>query len=88
MYAVLLGITLIFRGHLGTGYSTLLNYKDQYLQIVFIEGIIYLTCRWTVEGLNQFSTTSVTHDLSVQIGSNSNFEFFIGSRLVGSFSVQ
>ena len=29
--------------------------------------ITYLTNRWTIEGLNQFSTTSAAHDLAIQI---------------------
>ncbi|CAF2561348.1 unnamed protein product [Rotaria sp. Silwood2] len=61
------GITLIFPDHRGTGLSTLLNCDDQFSQTVTLNCISYLTNRWTVEGLNQFSITSAAHDLSIQI---------------------
>ncbi|CAF4778633.1 unnamed protein product [Rotaria sp. Silwood1] len=61
------GITLIFPDHRGTGLSTLLNCDDQFSQTVTLNCISYLTNRWTIEGLNQFSITSAVHDLSIQI---------------------
>ncbi|CAF3993881.1 unnamed protein product, partial [Rotaria sordida] len=61
------GITLIAPDHRGTGFSSPLGCDDHNSQIVTMDCITYLTNRWTIEGLNQFSTTSAAHDLSIQI---------------------
>jgi pimeloyl-ACP methyl ester carboxylesterase len=61
------GITIIFPDHRGTGFSSPLGCDNQNSQIVTMDCITYLTNRWTVEGLNQFSTTSAAHDLAIQI---------------------
>jgi pimeloyl-ACP methyl ester carboxylesterase len=61
------GIALIFPDHRGTGFSTPLSCDNQTSQIVTMDCITYLTNRWTIDGLNQFSTTSAAHDLSIQI---------------------
>ncbi len=61
------GITLIFPDHRGTGFSSPLGCDNQNSQNVITDCITYLANHWTVGGLNQFSTTSAAHDLSIQI---------------------
>jgi pimeloyl-ACP methyl ester carboxylesterase len=61
------GITIIAPDHRGTGFSSELGCDDQNSQIITLDCITYLTNRWTVEGLNQFSTTSAARDVAIQI---------------------
>ncbi|CAF4471095.1 unnamed protein product [Rotaria sp. Silwood2] len=61
------GITIIFPDHRGAGFSNPLGCDNQNSQIIIMNYIEYLRDRWTVEELNQFSTTSATHDLAIQI---------------------
>ncbi|CAF3352085.1 unnamed protein product [Rotaria sp. Silwood2] len=61
------GITLILPDHRGTGLSTVLGCDDNHSQTITTDCITYLTSKWTIEGLNQFTITAAAHDLSVQI---------------------
>lgn len=61
------GLTIIVPDHRGTGFSTPLGCDDQNSQDVTMDCITYLTNRWTINGLQQFSTTSAAHDLAIQI---------------------
>lgn len=63
------GIILIIPDHRGTGLSSPLSCDDTGSQNVTVDCISYLTTKWSVEGLNQFSTTAAAHDLAVQIQS-------------------
>ncbi|CAF0933702.1 unnamed protein product [Adineta steineri] len=63
------GITIILPDHRGTGLSTLLSCDDNGSQNVTASCITYLTSKFGVTGLNQFSITSAAHDLSIQIQS-------------------
>jgi hypothetical protein len=47
--------------------SSPLGCDDQNSQNITTNCITYLTNRWTVQGLNQFSTTSAAVDLAIQI---------------------
>lgn len=69
LFPAMFGITLILPDHRGTGLSTVLGCDDDDSQNVTADCIAYLTSRWEVEGLNQFSITAAAHDLSVQIQS-------------------
>ncbi|CAF4893843.1 unnamed protein product [Rotaria sp. Silwood1] len=61
------GITIILPDHRGIGLSTSLSCDDYGSQNITIDCISYLTSKWGIEGLNQFSITAAAHDLSVQI---------------------
>ena len=61
------GITIIAPDHRGTGYSTPLGCDDNLSQNVTKDCLTYLRERWTIEGLNQFTTTAASHDLAIQI---------------------
>lgn len=61
------GVTLIAPDHRGTGFSTPLGCDNQNSQTITADCITYLKNRWTIEGLNQFTTTSAAHDLAIQI---------------------
>ncbi|CAF5138877.1 unnamed protein product, partial [Rotaria sp. Silwood1] len=61
------GITIILPDHRGIGLSTSLSCDDYGSQNITIDCISYLTSKWGIEGLNQFSVTAAAHDLSVQI---------------------
>ncbi|CAF4023155.1 unnamed protein product [Adineta steineri] len=63
------GATIILPDHRGTGLSNLLSCNDNGSQIINVDCIKYLTTKYGVKGLNQFSVTSAAHDLSVQIQS-------------------
>jgi pimeloyl-ACP methyl ester carboxylesterase len=63
------GITIILPDHRGTGLSTVLGCDDKNAQNITADCIAYLTSKWGVEGLNQFSITAAAHDLSVQVQS-------------------
>ncbi len=63
------GIIIIVPDHRGTGFSTEFTCDDQNSQNITTDCITYLTNRWTVQGLNQFSTTSAANDLAIQIQS-------------------
>jgi pimeloyl-ACP methyl ester carboxylesterase len=64
-----LGITIILPDHRGTGLSTVLGCDDNNAQNITADCIAYLTSKWGVQGLNQFSITAAAHDLSVQVQS-------------------
>ncbi|CAF2732288.1 unnamed protein product [Rotaria sp. Silwood2] len=61
------GITIILPDHRGIGLSTSLSCDNYGSQNIDVNCISYLTSKWSIEGLNQFSITSAAHDLSVQI---------------------
>ncbi|CAF3857104.1 unnamed protein product, partial [Rotaria sp. Silwood1] len=61
------GITIILSDHRGVGLSTPLTCDDHGSQNLTIDCISYLTSKWSIEGLNQFSITAAAHDLAVQI---------------------
>ena len=61
------GITIVLPDHRGVGLSTPLTCDDQGSQNLTVDCISYLTAKWSIEGLNQFSITAAAHDLSVQI---------------------
>ncbi|CAF2498050.1 unnamed protein product [Rotaria sp. Silwood2] len=63
------GLTLIFPDHRGTGLSTVLGCDDSDSQTITTDCITYLTSKWGIDGLSQFSITAAVHDLSVQIQS-------------------
>ncbi|CAF1421942.1 unnamed protein product [Adineta ricciae] len=63
------GITVILPDHRGVGLSTPLTCDDHGSQNLTIDCISYLTSKWSIDGLNQFSITSAAQDLSVQIHS-------------------
>lgn len=63
------GITLVLPDHRGIGLSTILGCDDNNSQILTAQCIDYLTSRWGVDGLNQFSITAAAHDLAVQVQS-------------------
>ncbi|CAF2771457.1 unnamed protein product [Rotaria sp. Silwood2] len=61
------GITIILPDHRGIGLSTSISCDDYGSQNITVDCISYLTSKWGIEGLNQFSITAAAHDLSVQI---------------------
>jgi pimeloyl-ACP methyl ester carboxylesterase len=61
------GLTIIGPDHRGTGLSSPLGCDNQNSQNITTDCITYLTNRWTVQGLNQFSTTAAATDLAIQI---------------------
>ncbi|CAF2951603.1 unnamed protein product [Rotaria sp. Silwood2] len=61
------GITIILPDHRGVGLSTPLSCDEYGSQNITADCISYLTSKWDIEGLNQFSITAAAHDLSVQI---------------------
>ncbi|CAF3803383.1 unnamed protein product [Rotaria magnacalcarata] len=72
------GITIIFPDYRRTSFSSPFGCDDKNSQIITIYSIEYLKNRWTIEGLNQFSTTSAVHDLAIQIET---------SQLIGRISI-
>jgi pimeloyl-ACP methyl ester carboxylesterase len=64
-----LGITIVLPDHRGTGLSTPLACDDKGSQTISADCVAYLTRKYGVSGLNQFSITSAARDLSVQIQS-------------------